>query len=261
MKTFVVLIITRIFNVDNGGKIMLDNATIEKMRTLRLTGMLNTWQQIQDSEKYAQLTLAEGLGLLIDGEYIYRHNKKQRRILNNAKLRFRDACVEDINYQHNRRLSRDIIKLIISCQWITKVENIILLGPTGIGKTYLACAFARQASRLNYSIKYFRLSKLIEQIKISHGNGSYSKLLSQLLKFNVLIIDDWGIEPLDGSICNTLLEIIDDRYGIGSVIMVSQLPVNLWHNYINNNTVADAILDRLINKAIKVALEGDSLRK
>ncbi len=140
---------------------MLDNATIDKMHNLRLKGILNTWQQIQDTNKYAQLTLAEGLGVLIDGEYIYRNNKKQHRILRNAKLRFRDACVEDINYQHNRGLSRDIVKLVIGCQWITKAENLILLGPTGIGKTYLACAFARQACRFNYSVKYFRLSKLI----------------------------------------------------------------------------------------------------
>ena len=240
---------------------MLDNATIDKMHTLKLTGMLKTWQQMQDTDKYVQLTLAEGLGLLIDGEYIYRSHKKQHRILNDAKLRFRDACVEDINYQHSRKLSRDIVKLVIGCQWITKAENLILSGPTGIGKTYLACAFARQACRFNYPVKYFRLSKLIEQIKISRANGSYSKFLSQLLKISVLIIDDWGIEPLDESVCNTLLEIIDDRYGISSTIMVSQLPIEHWHEYINNNTVADAMLDRIVNKAIKISLDGDSLRK
>lgn len=240
---------------------MLDNATIDKMRTLKLTGMLKTWEQLANTATNTQLSLAECLAMIVDGEHIYRNSKKQNRLLKDAKLRFKDACIEDINYQHHRELNREIVKAAIGCQWVSKPENIILLGPTGIGKTYLACAFAKQACRFNYSVKYFRLSKLTEQIKITRGDGSYSKFLSQLLKINVLIIDDWGIEQLDEMCRNTLLEIIDDRYGINPIIIAAQLPIENWYEYINNNAVADAILDRLINKSIKIVMQGESLRK
>lgn len=255
MQTFVVQSTT------NKETNMLNNVTLDKMQQLKLYGMLKSWQEMANSIEHTKLSVAEAIGILIDHEHNYRHNKKLERLLKYAKLRFKNACIEDIDYQHQRKLSRDLVKQIIGCQWIHNKENIILVGPTGIGKTYLACAFANHACRLGFSARYFRLSKLLEQIQISRSDGSYTKFLASILKVAVLVIDDWGIEPLDANTRNSILEIIDDRYAIGTTIIASQLPVSNWHGYIDNDTVADAFLDRIVNKSIKIEVQGASLRK
>ncbi len=240
---------------------MLNQVTLDKMHQLKLYGMSQAWQNMDKNIEHTTLTLDEGLGMLIDHELTYRQNNKEQRLLKNAKLRYPDACVEDINYQHKRALPRETLQQLLSCQWLTQGQNIILTGPTGVGKTYLACAIAQNACRSGYSARYYRLSKLLEQLRIAYADGSYTRLLGQLLKVQCLIIDDWGIEPIDQQHRNQLLEIIDDRYKQHALIIATQLPQENWHDYIGDATVADAILDRVIHKAINIDLQGESMRK
>ena len=238
---------------------MLNQQTIDQLLRMKLKGMSYAYQE-QLQQPAQDLSFEERFGLIVDREWTYREDRRLKRRLKAAKLR-EPACVEDIDYHHPRGLDRSVLKSLTSCQWISKNQNLILIGPTGSGKTYLACALANQACRLGFMTLYVRISKLLHDFQIAKADGSYSKLLAKLAKLNLLIIDDWGLTPLTPAERRDLLEILDDRYNRGSTLITSQFPINTWHELIGEPTIADAILDRLVHPAHKITLKGDSMRK
>lgn len=239
---------------------MLTHHTLEKLRTLRLTGMADALEQQHQHAQAEELSFEERLGLLVDHEVLYRDNRRQTRLLKDAKLRV-SACVEDIDYRQPRGLKKAEMAALSSCDWIARHHNLCLTGPTGTGKTWLACAFGNQACRQGLSVRYYRLPRLFETLRIAHGDGSYPRLMNQLVKTHLLILDDWAIGPLTAAQRGDLMEVIEERHGRQATLIASQLPVEHWHDYIGEATLADAILDRLLHKAHRLALKGDSMRK
>ena len=239
---------------------MLTNPTIEKLNTLRLYGMAKTLsEQLQQSD-IDELSTEERLALMIDNELLLRENKRLQTRLKKAKL-MQTAVVEDIDYQAARGLDKRLILDLSSCQWIKSHRNILITGATGTGKTYLACALAHKACLEGYASHYQRMTRLMPEISLSRANGTYTKRMSQLAKMDVLILDDWGLVALTLEQRQDLLEILDDRHNKSSTIVTSQLPIKLWHEMINDNTLADAILDRLVHNGYRLELQGESMRK
>ena len=238
---------------------MLTQNTIDKMRDLKLLGMLEAWHNLNQTNEHTDLAATELLGLLIDHEVVYRKNKKQIRLLKNASLRFTNSCLENIGKESG--INREQLNQLKDTLWLHNNQNIIITGPTGVGKTYLACAIAHNACRNGFAAKYYKLSKLLEILRIAKADGSYLDFIFKIAKFNCLIFDDWGIEPIPEQRHNNILDIIDDLYQKGSVVITSQLPLEHWHDYIGEPMIADAILDRLISNAIIINLDRDSLRK
>ena len=238
---------------------MLNHPTLEKLRTLRLTGMADAFQE-QLSKPLPDLDFESRLGLLIEREWYLRENRRLKRRLSSAKLQ-QNACIEDIDFKHPRELNKSNILELSRGQWIHQHLNLLITGPTGCGKTYLACALAHKACLTGFTSRYYRLPRLWHELKIAKADGSYSNWLSQLAKINLVILDDWGIMAPDEEQRRDLLEILDDRYKQHSTIITSQLPITHWHEHLNDATLADAILDRLIHNSIRIELKGDSLRK
>ena len=239
---------------------MLTNHTLDKLRTLRLAGMAEAFDHQRQQPQTEELAFDERLGMLVDHEILYRENRRLTRLLRDAKLRI-NACVEDIDYRHPRGLKRAEIASLVTCDWIQRQHNLCLTGPTGSGKTWLACAFGNQACRQGLSVRYFRLPRLFQSIRIAHGDGSYPRLMNQLLKTNLLILDDWAIQPLNAAQRSDLMEVIEERHGRQATLIASQLPIEHWHDYIGEATLADAILDRLLHNAHRLTLTGESMRK
>lgn len=239
---------------------MLIEQTKEKLYALKLIGMLEAFDQQRSQPETHDLSFEERLGLLVDREMICRENKRLERLLRGAKLRV-NACIEDIDYRHPRGLDRSRMASLASCDWIQQQLNLCLTGATGTGKTWLACAFGNQACRQGYSVRYFRLPRLFEMLRIAQGDGSYPRIMNQLAKTDLLILDDWGLQKLNVSQRNDLMEIIEDRYKLRSTLIASQLPIDHWHDYVGEATIADAILDRLLHNAQRLLLEGESMRK
>lgn len=238
---------------------MLHQQTLEKLRALKLNGMAEAFRE-QLEKPMLELDFESRLGLLIDREWYLRENRRLSRRLSQAKLK-ELACIEDIDYKHPRNLNKSVMQELIRIQWIPKHLNLLITGPTGCGKTYLACALAHHACLNGFTAKYYRLPRLWQELKIAKVNGSYASLLSQVAKIDILLLDDWGIAAPDEEQRRDLLEILDDRYQRKSTIVTSQLPTTHWHEHLNDATLADAILDRLLHNAIKLELDGDSLRK
>lgn len=238
----------------------MNNQTKEQLQQLKLPAFIEVLDEITNNASQ-QLTLTEALGMMSQREIILRENKRLTRLLKAAKLRYPTACVSNIDYKQSRTFNKDQVRDLTHGGWITEKRNIIFMGPTGTGKSYLACALAHQACQMGHSVRYTRVSRLTEKLKLSHADGSYSKLLDQFAKIQVLILDDWGIDQLDRQARRDLLEVLEDRYGKSSTIITSQLPVELWHNFIGDNTIADAVCDRIINNAHKIDIKGDSMRK
>lgn len=240
---------------------MSNHQTIEKLRHLKLTGMADALaQQVAQPNTHEELCFEERLALLIDRESTYRDNNKISRLLKAARLKLQ-VYSEDIDYSHPRGLHKSQFSELLSSQWVHHHHNILITGPTGCGKTYLGCVLATQACRHGLSVRYYRTSRLLEELSIAHGDGRFMKLIHQLGKTDVLVLDDWGLEKLSQSNRNDLLEIMEDRHANRSTLVTSQLPVNQWHKAIGDATLADAILDRLLHNGHRLNLRGESMRK
>ena len=239
---------------------MLDQ-TITQLRQLKLTGMVNALiSQIEQPGTYEDLPFEQRLQLLTDCEQQDRNQRKQQRLLKAAKLKIA-ANPKDIDYQHPRGLKQSLVASLLQCDWINKYQNLLLTGPCGSGKTYIACALAHAACMKGYRAKYYRLSRLLLELTQTKADGSYSKALQTLARLDVLILDDWGLEPLKAAQRNDVMEIMDDRNGSSSTVIISQLPTDQWYQSIGDNTLADAILDRLMHNAHRIKLKGESMRK
>jgi DNA replication protein DnaC len=235
--------------------------TIVQLKQLRLSAMATAFiSQTEQPGTYAGLSFEERLQLLTDSELLDRNQRKQQRHLKAAKLKI-SANPRDIDYQHPRGLNQSMIANLLQGDWLDKHQNLLITGPCGSGKTYIACALAHAACMKAYRVKYTRLSRLLMALTQSKADGSYSKALQALAKLDLLIIDDWGLEPLKAPQRNDLMEIMDDRHGSSSTLMISQLPTDQWYQAIGDNTLADAILDRLMHNAHRVKLKGESMRK
>lgn len=234
--------------------------TLGKMSAMRLSGMAKALREQMLQADVTSLSFEERLGLLIDYEWSYREERKLQRRLRAAKLK-QSACVENIDYLTHRGLDREVMRELVSCRWVKAGRNIILTGPTGIGKSWIACALGEKACREGFTVHYARVSRLVQELSVTRVDGSFLKTLERLAKIDVLILDDWALAPLEGQAQQDILEVIDDRVGKRSIIITSQLPVEKWHDMIGDPSTADALLDRLISKAVYINLKGGSLRR
>ncbi|EAR11066.1 transposase subunit [Reinekea sp. MED297] len=235
--------------------------TIDQMKDLRLMGMCQALEVQNDSTDLQGLPFEERLSMLIDAETHERDERKRKRLLSQAKFKMTQACLEDVNYTARRGLEKAKIKSLSTCQWILNAQHMFITGPTGVGKSWLACAFGNQAIRHGLPVMYSRVSRLLEQTAIARSDGTLAKLRAKVSRMNLLILDDWGMTPFTDEGRQDLLEFIDDKVDTGSVLIASQLPVKAWYDYINEPTIADALLDRIVHRAHKIELHGSSMRK
>ena len=240
---------------------MLNEHTLSQLRGLRLDGMVHALQDHALSAAAATLSFEERLASVVQREIDWRDAKRIERLLKAAKLKVSSACIEDIDWRNSRNLDRTLISALAGGDWLRHGHNVLITGATGVGKTWLACALAQQAARSGYSAFYVRAPRLLEELRIAHGDGSFSRRLAQLARIDLLALDDFAIAPITASERNDLLELLDDRVGCRSTLITSQLPVSGWHEWLNDPTLADAILDRIVHSAHRIALKGESLRK
>lgn len=239
---------------------MLHHPTLEKLHALRLSGMYQALVEQMQMPEITALSFEERLGLLVDRESTERENRRLITRLRQAKLR-QTACIEDIDYRHPRGLDKALMTRLVTCQWVHDRQNILITGPTGIGKTWLACALGHKACRDGWTALYLRLPRFLQELPITKGDGRYGKLMTTLAKTDLVILDDWALAPLSDENRRDLLELLDDRYDRRATVVTSQLPVDHWHEAIGEATLADAILDRLVHNAYKITLQGESMRK
>ncbi len=239
---------------------MLNQQTRDQLAALKLTGMGEAFEQQLQQPDTHDLAFEERFALLVERELLHRENRRITRLLQLARLR-ENACVEDIDYQHRRGLKRPQIATLASGEWIHQAHNLVITGPTGCGKTWLACALGNQACRLGLSTRYLRVPRLFEKLRIAHGDGSWPRLMRTLAKTQLLILDDWGIQKMTPPQRNDLMEIIEERHHRRATLIASQLPTEHWHDYLGEPTLADAILDRLLHNAHRLNLSGESMRK
>jgi DNA replication protein DnaC len=240
---------------------MLTQHTLTRLKTLKLEGMAKAFEEQLAQPAAATLCFEERFGMLVDRELSFRDSKRIERLLKNAKLKISSACLEDIDYRPGRGLDKRLISSLASCDWIRQAHSLIITGATGCGKTWLACALGNQACRQGFSVRYARVPRLFEELRIAHGDGSFTQKLAQLARTDLLLLDDWGLAPITQLDRNDLLEVLDDRVNTRSTLLTSQLPVQSWYEYLNDPTLADAILDRVLHHSHKLALKGESLRK
>ena len=240
---------------------MLHQPTIEKLLTMRLEPMVETWRSFEQDENAAQLSFEEKLSLMVDRLWTWRQNLALERRLRYAKLKG-SACVEDIDYRASRGLDRTLVRSLANDSgWVGRHENIFLVGPTGVGKSWLACALAQKACRDGYLVLYTRAAALFRDLAIARADGSLRNLLGRLARIDVLVIDDWVMAPMQEAERRDFWEISEERYQTRSTILTSQVPVAKWHEQIGDATIADGILDRLVHNAHRIELRGESMRK
>jgi DNA replication protein DnaC len=234
--------------------------TITMLHTLKLAGMADALERQLENPGLQEIDFQQRLAMLVDAERLARDNRRLDRILKAAKLKI-SASAEDIDYRAGRGLDKRQVSSLLNCDWIDQHQNLIITGPTGAGKTWLACAFANQVARRGIPVLYRRLPRLLEEMEIAREDGSLMKARQYLSKHKLLVLDDWGVTPLSRRGRQDLLEVIDDRVSTGSLAITSQIPVTEWHDYINEPTIADAILDRIVHSAHRIVLKGESMRK
>jgi DNA replication protein DnaC len=236
---------------------MLNEQTFEKLYDMKLAGMAEAMKDQMTRSDMDGLAFEERFAMLVDAQHLWKENKRMKRLLKSAKLKL-SASMEDIDY---RALDKSVVLSLGTCEWIRRHRNVIITGPTGVGKTYLACALAHNACREGLGAFYIRSPKLYYTLSIARADGSYARMLSRLAKVPVLILDDLGLAALNDPERRDLLEVIEDRHGCASTIITSQLPVEHWHEVIGDPTIADALLDRLVHNAHRINLKGQSMRK
>ena len=240
---------------------MLNEHTLDQLRGLRLDGMVHALSDQATSAAASELAFDERLAMLVQREIDWRDGKRLARLLKAAKLKVASACIEDIDWRGSRGLDRTLITALAGCDWLRHGHNVLITGATGVGKTWLACALAQQAARSGFTVLYMRAPRLLEELRVAHGDGSFARRLAQLARIDLLAIDDFAIAPITATERNDLLELLDDRVGTRATLITSQLPVTAWHEWLNDPTLADAILDRIVHAAQKIALKGESMRK
>lgn len=239
---------------------MITHPILDRISELKLTGMHKALTEQLQMPDIEEMDFMARLGLLVERETSERANRRLSTRLKKAKLR-QQACVEDIDLCAPRGLDRELILSLASCEWINKAHNILITGSTGTGKSFLACALAHKSCLEGYTVRYLRLPRLMEELGIAHADGSYGKKMMELARTNLIILDDWGLAPMTRPQAQDLLELLEDRHGLKSTIVTSQLPIESWHQYLGDKTLADAILDRLIHSAYRLQLKGESMRK
>lgn len=239
---------------------MNNQSTLEKMKELKLLGMQKAFEACLQTGQYAHLTADELLTTLVEAEYDFRQTIRIKAAIQRAKFRY-PASIEEINFNQNRNLNKNNFKRLVDCSYIEKNENVIITGLTGVGKSYLASALGYQACIKGYKVRYYNMSKLFSTLKMSKADNSYMKEINRIEKQDVLILDDFGLHPIDPATQMALLEIIEDRHGKSSTIIASQVPVSKWHELLGEQTIADAILDRIIHTSNRIELQGESMRK
>jgi DNA replication protein DnaC len=240
---------------------MLRDQTVTQLKELKLWGMAEGYTRQLEQPVNQELSFDERFALLISAEITTRENRRQERLLKLARLRQPSACIEDIDYRHPRGLERARMAALITCDFVRRKQNLHLTGPTGTGKSWIACVLGQAACRQGLSVRYERVPRLLETLRLSKGDGSFGKKLQTLAKIELLILDDFGLKALTNAEKHDLLEIIEDRHALRSTIVTSQLPIKKWHEYLGEPTVADAVLDRLLNNAHRLELAGESLRR
>jgi DNA replication protein DnaC len=240
---------------------MLREPTIEKLHAMRLRVLASTWIEQDKSPDTIALPFDERLALLVDAEMLARDNARLTKNLRDAKLRITNACVEGIDFLRGRELDKGAVRTLATCRWVAEHQTVIVTGATGTGKSYIACALAHQACRKGFRALYRRVPRLFDELRLARADGTYPRLLARLAKMDVLVLDDFAIAPLTDEARRDLLEILEDRYGLRATVITSQLEPDLWHDHLADPTVADAICDRVLHGAHRLALKGPSRRK
>ena len=239
---------------------MLIHPILDKLRAMRLTGMERALEEQLQMDDVQSMSFEDRLGLLVDREETERASRRLKNRLRTAKLR-QAACVENIDFRHARNIDRQTVLDLASCRWITKHHNLLITGPTGVGKTFLACALGHKACLEGHTVRYLHMPKLLRELSIARADGRYAKLLAGLARTDLIILDDWGMATMADTERRDLYEILEDRDGLRSTAVTSQLPIDTWHRVIGDPSLADAILDRLTSTAYRIDLQGESMRR
>lgn len=235
-------------------------STCEKLRELRLPAMVAEYRRQMELPASQSLSFDDRLAMMVDAECLARFNKRLKRLIRQANLRESGACLEDLNYDPRREIDKNLVARLSDCVWIREGKNMIITGACGTGKTYLASAFGNAACRLGLKVRSVRVTRLLTDLFVGRGDGSYNRILNDLKKPDLLILDDFGIAPLDPAACRDLLEVVDERHGVKATLITAQLPVSAWHALFEDPTVADAVLDRLVHNSYRFPLAGPTLR-
>lgn len=240
---------------------MLREPTLEKLHSMRLGVLASAWVEQDKSPDTLAMAFDDRFALLVEAETLARDNARLAKNLRDAKLRLSDACIEGIDFSRERHLDKSAVRQLATCRWITEHQAVIVTGATGTGKSYLACALAHQACRKGFRVVYRRVARLFDELRLARADGSYHRVLARIAKSDVLVLDDFALAPLTEEARRDLLEILEDRYGLRATVFTSQIGTERWHAYLADPTVADAICDRVLHGAHKIALTGPSRRK